>query len=258
MGLNGSFEANSQLAEGSQPSMRALDYPSVTPEPIVALDASSSDAVLDAAALEVVSAACKVVAFVSVQLVRPAARPAAPAAYTRQRIDQFFEDHRVMSVGPGDAEDQRNALAVRDDVALAAEFASIRGVRARVRAPRGLGTLAPSRLARLKSSWPALRSSASNNKCKRCHTPAACQSRSLRQQVMPLPKPNSCGRSSQAMPVRSTKTMPLRASSSFSRGRPPRGDGFTTGSSGCTRSHSAALTSCFLFMLRQRTSFLFR
>jgi hypothetical protein len=40
------------------------------------------------------------------------------------------------------------------------------------------------------------------------HTPASWQSRSRRQQVMPDPHPISCGSISQAMPLRSTKTMP--------------------------------------------------
>jgi hypothetical protein len=37
--------------------------------------------------------------------------------------------------------------------------------------------------------------------CRRCQTPGPFQSRSRRQQVMPEPKPNSCGRNSQRIPV---------------------------------------------------------
>jgi hypothetical protein len=182
------------------------------------------------------------------QFGRPSQWPAALAAHVWQRIHQLFEDHRIVTVGSSNAEDQRDALAVREEVALAAEFAPVRGVGACVRTPRGLGTLAPSRLTRLKSSWPAPCSSASKSRCRRCHTPTACQSRSLRQQVMPLPKPSSWGSSSQGMPVRNTKRMPLSASSSSSRGLPPLGEACTTGSSGLTFSNSAALIS--LFFLR--------
>lgn len=119
-------------------------------------------------------------------------------------------------------------------------------------APRELGTLPPSMFARLKSRRPALRSSASNIRCSWCHTPAACSSRSLRQRVMPLPKPSSWGRSSQAMPVHSTKRMPLRASLSSRRGRPSWGEGFTTGISGSRRFHSAELIFSFV-LVRRRT-----
>jgi hypothetical protein len=144
------------------------------------------------------------------------------------------------------AEHQRDTLAVRGEVALAAELASVRWVGAGVRAPRGLDTLAPSKLTRLRSSWPAPRSCSSKTMCSRCQTPLLCQSRSRRQHVMPLPKPNSWGRSSQGIPVRSTNRIPLSASSSSSRERPPFCDGLTSGSNGLSCFHNAALISLFL------------
>lgn len=98
------------------------------------------------------AAARKVVALVGMQLVRPTARPPALACDTRDGVHKFLEHYRVVPVGSGHAEHQRDALPVRDEVTLAAELASIGRVGPRVRAPRGLGTLAPSRLTRLKSS----------------------------------------------------------------------------------------------------------
>ncbi len=228
--------------------MSALDHPTMLAQPIVALDATSGDSVFDATPPEMVAASRIVVALVSVQFVGPAQRSAANASDGRHGIDQLLEDHRVVPVCPGDAEHQRDALPVGDEVAFAAELAAVRRVGARVRAPRGLGTVDPSTLTRLRSSWPALRSCASSIRCRRCHTPAACQSRRRRQQVMPLPKPSSCGRSSQAMPVRRTKRMPLSANSSSSRGRPPLPDGLACGSNGSTVFHSFALTSLLLVM----------
>lgn len=205
-------------------------------EPIVALDASAGDAILDASQLEVSAASREVIALVRMQFSAPPAWSAPLAAYRWQGIDKFLQDHRIVAVDPGDAKNQRDAMAVRDQVALAAEFPPVRGVGPRVRPPRGLGTLAPSILARLKSSLSALRSSLRSARCRRCHTPAVCQSRSRRQQVMPLPKPNSWGSSSQGMPVRSTKRMPLSACLSLSRGRPPLAEGVTTGSNGAQSS----------------------
>src|SRR6187402_1950311 len=248
MSVDAAFEANAQLAEGGKPGVGSFDDPTVTPEAIVALNAFASDAAFDAPAPEMLPATGDVIGLVCMQFAGPAPWSAALARHGRQGIDQLLEDHRVVSVGPGHAEHQRDALAVRDEVALAAELAAVCRVGARVRAPRGLGTLAPSTLTRLKSSRPALRSSANKSKCKRCHTPAACQSRSLRQQVMPLPKPNSWGKSSHPMPVRSTNRIPLRARSSSSLGRPPLGDCATSGSSGLIFFHSVALISAFLFM----------
>lgn len=152
-----------------------------------------------------------------------------------------------MPVGARDAEDQRDALAVRDDVALAAELASVRRVGPGVLAPLGLATLAASRLARLKSSLPAPRNLSSNNRCRRCHTPAACQSRRRRQQVMPLPKPSSWGNASQGIPMRRTNRMPFKAISSLARGRPALAEAATIGNSGATFLSNAALISLFLF-----------
>lgn len=62
MNVDASFEANPQLAEGSEPGVGSLDAPSVTAEPVVALDASAGNAGFDASALEVGSAARAVVA----------------------------------------------------------------------------------------------------------------------------------------------------------------------------------------------------
>ena len=84
---------------------------------------------------------------------------------------------------------------------------------------------------RLKSSLLAPRRRRSNSSCNLSQTPASCQSRSSRQQVMPEPQPSSGGKSSHAMPVRSTNRIPLSAARSEMRGRPPRGFGAGAGRS---------------------------
>ena len=140
MNVDASLEANPQLAEGSEPGVGSLDDPSVRAELVVALDASASNAVLDAAPLRVRAAARVVVAFVGVQLGRPAARPPGLAGHSRQRIDQRLEEHRVVAVGAGNAEHERDTLGVGHEVAFAAELAPVRRVGPGVQAPRGLGT----------------------------------------------------------------------------------------------------------------------
>lgn len=86
MDIDASLEAGAQLAEGGQPSMSPFDNPSVSSKPVVAFDASSSDAVLDAAALEMRSATWVVIALVRMQFVWPAAGPSRPAGYRGQGI----------------------------------------------------------------------------------------------------------------------------------------------------------------------------
>ncbi len=117
--------------------------------------------------------------------------------------------------------------------------------------PRGLETLAPSRLARSQSIWSCSRNRRSIARCSRCHTPAACQSRRRRQHVMPLPKPSSCGRSFHGIPVCSTYRMPLSAArSSTVRRRPPLGDGENSGIRGSSATHNSLL---ILRLAMQRT-----
>jgi len=137
MNVDATLEAGAQLPEGSQPGVSALDHPAVAPEPIIALDASAGDAIFDASALEVSTASRVVVTLVRMQFTGPPARPAPLATHRRQGVDQFLEDHRIVTVGPSDAEDQRDALAVRDEMAFATKFAPVRGVGPRVRAPGG-------------------------------------------------------------------------------------------------------------------------
>lgn len=137
MNVNATLEAGTQLAEGSQPGVGALDHPVVAPETIIALNALASDAILDPAALEMGAAPHVVVALVRMEFFESPARPAPLATHCRQGVDQLLEDHRIATVGSGDAEDQRDALAVRDEVALAAELAPVRGVGAPCAGPRG-------------------------------------------------------------------------------------------------------------------------
>lgn len=170
MNVNAALEASAQLAEGCEPGVRALDDPAVAPESIIALDTFAGDAVLDTAAFEMGTAARVVVSLVRMQLAGPAAWSTWLAAYRWQGVHQRIEDHRIVTVGAGDAEHQRDALAVRDEMALAAKFPSVRGIGACVQAPRGLATLAPSMLTRLKSSLSTLRNSSRSSRCSLCHT----------------------------------------------------------------------------------------
>jgi len=62
MNVDTTLEASTQLAEGRQPRVSALNHPAVAPESIIALDALASDAITDSAAPEVSVASRIVVA----------------------------------------------------------------------------------------------------------------------------------------------------------------------------------------------------
>lgn len=166
MGVDAAFEADTQLAEGGNPGVSSLDHPTMAAQAIIALNTFTCDSHFDATVTQMRSAALVVIAFVGMQLVRPAARLANAPWHRWQCVDEFFEDDRVVPVRTGHAEHHRDAVAIRDDVTFAAEFAPVCWVGPCERAPRGLGTLAPSILARLKSSLPAARNCANSSKCK--------------------------------------------------------------------------------------------
>ena len=89
-----------------------------------------------------------------------------------------------------------------DDVALGTRFAPVGRVRPSRSAPLLAATLALSSEARDQSSCPAPCRRSSSAWCSAAHTPACCQSRKRRQQLMPEPQPISCSRCSHGSPVR--------------------------------------------------------
>jgi hypothetical protein len=91
-------------------------------------------------------------------------------------------------------------------------------------------SIAPARFRRRNSS-----------RCKRSHTPAACQSASRRCAVAGE-HPSSRGRCRHAIPVNRTNTIALKQTRSSTRGRPPRGSGTCSGSKGRNASHSSSRT----------------
>lgn len=132
--------------------------------------------------------------------------------------------------------------ALDDEVSLRPELATVHWVGAGFLAPRGLATRAASTLARPQSIWSCSRNRRSIARCSLSNTPAACQSRKRRQQVMPLPKPSSCGRFSQGIPVCRTYRMPFSAARSpTARRRPPLGDGVNTGINDSNATHNSLL-----------------
>lgn len=153
MGTELPLEADAQLAEPSEPGMRAFDHPAVTPEPLAALDTTSCDATLNASLAQSSAALLIVVALVRMHLVGPFARPTWQTANGLHRVDEVLEEHRVVPVGPAHQDRQRQPSRIGQDMALAAELAPVGRIGACVLPPRGLATLAPSMLARDQSIW---------------------------------------------------------------------------------------------------------
>jgi hypothetical protein len=180
-----------------------------------------------------------------VQLGRALSRPCPALADRRHGIDQFLKDPAVVNVGGREADGERDATGIGDDVALRSRSAAIRWVRAGLLAPLFAGTEALSRQARLKSMAFARPKRSRRARWSLSQTPTSCQSRNLRQQVIPEPQPISRGSISHGMPDFRTNRMPVSAARSGTRGRPPFGFGRSGGRSGATTAHSASVKSGF-------------
>jgi hypothetical protein len=79
------------------------------------------------------------------------------------------------------------------NMALRARFACIRRIGTSTFSPFLAATLAESTAARDQSILPASPNLSKSTWWRRSHTPACCQSRNLRQQVIPLPNPSPAG-----------------------------------------------------------------
>ena len=242
MNVEPAFVSDRQPPKLIEPCEGSLDDPAVTAKLLAGIDTSSGDAWPDLAAVTCVAAAAMVIRLVGVQLVRAPSGSAALARDRRDGIDQRLEGRAVVDVRAGQEKPQRNAAPVRDQMALGAGSASIRRVRPGCRTPFFAAMDELSTQARLQSIRSASCSRRSNSRCRRSHTPAACQSRNRRQQVTPDPHPISAGSISQGMPVRSTNKMPVRAARAVTGGRPPFGLAGGHGSNGSTINHSESGT----------------
>jgi hypothetical protein len=237
------FVADAQAPTAMQPSQGALDDPAMAAEPLTRFEAAPGDTRTDAALAGGPAAFGIVVAFVRMHLRGPAARGAAPLADARHGVQQGGEAQRVVRVRRAEERGERKPAAFHKEVMFGAELAAVGGTRPRLRPPFSAGTAAASKLARDQSIWSAAPKRSSSAWCSRSHTPACCQSRSRRQQLIPLPQPISAGKYSHGMPVRSTKSSPVNACRSGIGGRPPLGRGGRGGSSGATTAHSSSVTS---------------
>jgi len=236
------FVSDGKSAKSVEPGEAAFDHPTVAAEPLACLDTAACDPWLDLTTAAGVTATAMVICLVGVQLVWSASRPAQPAADGRDGIEQLLERNAVVDIGSGQQEGQRNAAAIRDQVPLGPWFTSICWVRAGRRSPLFAAMDELSTQARLQSIRSASRNRHSSSRCKRSHTPAACQSRSRRQQVTPEPHPISAGSISHGMPVRRTNRMPVRTARAGTGGRPPFGFGAARGNSGSMIDHSESET----------------
>ena len=233
------FIPDGETAETAEPCQGTLDDPAMPPQALGAVDPAAGNPRLDRAPAQRRATMPEVVALVGMELGRSPLRSTNAMADRRHGIDHLFEEAAVVDVCRAEPDGEWNALSIRNQVALGAGSAAIGWVGAGLLAPLLAGTDALSTQARLQSMAPARPRRSSRTRCSFFQTPAACQSRSRRQHVMPDPQPISWGSISQGTPLFSTNRMPVNAARCGIGGRPPFGFGRSGGNSGSIKVHNS-------------------
>ena len=206
-----SLPADAETSEAVEPGDRALDNPAVNSEARTVQNTASGDDRFDAPSPDQAAVLVVVVAAVTEQYVGPSTWP---PDESRDRRDLGKERHQlgdVVAASAGQGHRERDALAVDEDVVLAARPRAVDRAGAAFGPRRAARTWEESITARDQSSCFAARSLASSTTWSRSQTPASFQAASRRQHVMPEPKPSSCGRYSHWIPVCSTNKIPQSA-----------------------------------------------
>ena len=240
------FIAHTQATATEQPGERPLHHPPMPSQPLAGVDAATGKPRRDAPSTQRAPQGQGVVGLVGVELGRalPRTTRLAPRAGDGGNgINEPDELGRIVDIGRQEEDGQRETIAIHHQVVLGTRLATVGRIGAGLFAPLLAPMLRLSRLARLQSTAASSPSQLRSRVCNFSQTPGSCQSRSRRQQVVPLPQPSTFGRSRQGQPVRNTKMIPPSAARSGTRGRPPFGLGGSLGNRGSMASHRSSETS---------------
>ena len=192
----------------------------------------------DAASSQPRSDCVRIVAAVSHHTIWTTARPSPLALEWKNRIHQRQCLLRVVSVGAGQSNRERHTSPVADQMTLAPALGPISGIWTglvtAVDGPDGTTVHDRPRPVNLIGACQPIQQRKVHQIPNARPLPIA-QAPPARH---PRPAPSSCGSICQGMPLRRTKTMPVRHARSETRGRPPCGRRGRIGKRGSTRSHN--------------------
>jgi hypothetical protein len=158
------LEAHQQAAELVQPGEAALDRPAHAPQARAVGRLAAGDLGPDAALAKLAAMGVVVIAAVGHQDAGPAAGPPDPAGDGRHGIHQRDQLGDVVAVAAGQADRERDARGVDEEVVLGAGPAAVDRARARLGAPFFACTWLESTIAREKSIRSAVRSRVSSSR----------------------------------------------------------------------------------------------
>lgn len=239
MNIRTSLITNSQPAKLMQPGKGTLNYPTSFAQAATISCSSFSQQRLDTQKSQSNPVWLRVIATIALNDFGSFSRSPRFTCYWWNCFNQWKKLGNIVTISTGNCGGKRHTFSIGDYMVLTVVFASIRGVWAGFLPPKTARTDAESTIAREKSILSAFRNSLSKVWRILSQTPAFCQSRSLRQQVIPEPQPISFGKCSQPIPVFNTNSIPVKAARSEMALRPGyRNLRFFLGIIGFTISHN--------------------
>jgi len=214
MNIRTSLITNSQPAKLMQPSKGTFNYPTSFAQATTISCSSFSQQCFDIHKFQGNPVWLRIISSITLNKVRSFSRTTSFTSYWRNCFNQRKKLSNIVAISTGNCSGKRHTVGIGDYMVLTAVFASIGGVWTRFLPPKTARTDAESTIAREKSILSAFRNLLSKVWCILSQTPAFCQSRSLRQQVIPEPQPISFGKCSQPMPVFNTNSIPVKAARS--------------------------------------------
>src|ERR1700733_8026681 len=240
-------ETRSQASELMEQRQRLLHNVSKDAQAAAMWRSPSRDDRTDMTPRQLHSVRIGVVTPVGHDLLRLAQRRARLAGNRRNCIDQGNQLRHVVAVGAGEDSGKRCPARINDDVVFRPVFPAVHGAWSRFFPPCTERIDDESTMTREKSIRSSARSWFNTRRWSCSQTPACRHSSRRFHSVMPQ-QPISWGKSSQGMPVLSTKRMPVRQTRSGTRGLPTPGTYGCLGRIGSTSFHSSSDTNSLLIV----------
>ncbi len=214
MNIRTSLITNSQPTKLVQPGKCTFNHPASFAKAATISCSSLSQQCFDTQKSQGDPVWLRVIAAITLNNLRSFSRSASSAFYLWNCLNKWKKLSNIMAISTGKFYCKRHSVSISYYMVLTAIFSSIRRVWACFLSPKTARTDAESTIAREKSILSAFLNLLSKIWCTLSQTPAFCQSRSLRQQVIPEPQPISFGKCSQPMPVFNTNSIPVRVARS--------------------------------------------
>ena len=189
-----------------KPRLTSFDYPTIYTQSASVLASTLNEQRKDSPFAQLLSMRFAVISTITKSNIRSLKQSANLTGNWWNTIYQRHQLRNIMSICAGKLYRKRDTIGIGYQMVFRAFFAAIRGIWACFCPPKTALTEVESTTEREKSILSASLRLFNKVLWILSHTPACCQSRSLRQQVIPEPHPRSCGKSSQPVPVLSTNS----------------------------------------------------